>query len=77
LLEVSGVCRIPANAPFPASSLFPAFLEIHSGCCTVAAHLFVRGLIIVGLRPVVVEFLNGGIATKKDRAEVVALDLGL
>jgi hypothetical protein len=38
LLEVSGVCRYPANEQFSASSLFPAFQEIYSGCCTVAAH---------------------------------------
>jgi hypothetical protein len=49
---------------------------MYSGCCTVAAHLFVLRLIIAGLWPVVVEIFNGRIATKKDRAEVV-VDLGL
>jgi hypothetical protein len=37
LLEVSGVCRYPANERFSASSLFPTFQESYSGCCTVAA----------------------------------------
>jgi hypothetical protein len=78
LLKVSGNCRIPANARFFASSLFPAFQEIHSGYCTVVAHLFVLGLVIAGLRPVVVGIFNGEIATKKDCAEVVVtLDVGL
>ena len=34
MLEVSGVCRIPANEYYSASSLFPAFQDIYSGCCT-------------------------------------------
>jgi hypothetical protein len=37
LLERSVTCRIPANCRISALALFPAFQEIHSGCCTVAA----------------------------------------
>ena len=38
LLELSGVCKMPANKPIPTLSFFLMFQEIHSGCCTVAAH---------------------------------------
>jgi hypothetical protein len=37
LLEVSGACKIPANCSICALTHFPAFHEINSGCCTVAA----------------------------------------
>jgi hypothetical protein len=37
LLEVSGVCRIPAIERLSALSIFLAFQDIYSGCCTVAA----------------------------------------
>jgi len=38
LPEVSGVCKIPAKRRICASEHFSRFQEIHSGCCTVAAH---------------------------------------
>jgi hypothetical protein len=38
LPDVSAVCKIPAKAVDSALALFPAFQEIYSGCCTVAAH---------------------------------------
>jgi uncharacterized integral membrane protein len=38
LLERSEACKIPANNRIRALSLLPAFQEIYSGCCTVAAH---------------------------------------
>jgi hypothetical protein len=37
LLGLSGVCKIAANSYISVSRLFPAFQEIYSGCCTVAA----------------------------------------
>jgi hypothetical protein len=78
LQELSTGFKIPAKLEVSALILFSSFQELYSGCCTVAAHLFVLGLVIAGLRPVVVGIFNGGIATKKDCAEVVvALDVGL
>jgi hypothetical protein len=44
LLEVSGLFKIPANERILALALFPAFQDIHSGCCTVAALEFVLRL---------------------------------
>ena len=37
LLGLSGVCKIAANSCIPVLTHFPAFLEIYSGCYTVAA----------------------------------------
>ena len=39
LLDISGVCKTAANKRIFALSLFLVFQEIHSGCCTVAAHI--------------------------------------
>ena len=39
LLEVSAACKIAANQRICALAYFPAFQEIHSGCCTVAAQV--------------------------------------
>jgi hypothetical protein len=39
LLEVSRVCKIPANERILAMMLFPSFQDIGLGCCTVAAQL--------------------------------------
>jgi hypothetical protein len=39
LLEVSATCKIAANQRICALAHFPAFQEIHSGCCTVAAQV--------------------------------------
>jgi hypothetical protein len=39
LLEVSATCKIAANQHICALAHFPAFQEIHSGCCTVAAQM--------------------------------------
>jgi hypothetical protein len=36
---LSGAFKTAANERFPASSVFPAFQEIYSGCCTVAAQM--------------------------------------
>jgi hypothetical protein len=38
LLELSVGFKTPANHRISTSAHFPAFQEIHSGCCTVAAH---------------------------------------
>ena len=38
LPEVFEGCKTPANRCVSAQILFPAFQEIYSGCCTVAAH---------------------------------------
>jgi hypothetical protein len=48
LLEISRVCRIPANRRFSASVFFSSVQKIYSGCCTVAALGCVRKL---GSRP--------------------------
>ncbi len=37
LPEVSGACKMPANTLILCLKRFPAFQEIYSGCCTVAA----------------------------------------
>jgi hypothetical protein len=39
LLEVSATCKIAANQHICALAHFPAFQEILSGCCTVAAQM--------------------------------------
>jgi hypothetical protein len=39
LLEISAACKIAANQHISALAHFPAFQEIHSGCCTVAAQM--------------------------------------
>jgi hypothetical protein len=39
LLEVSATCKIAANQHICALAHFPAFQDIHSGCCTVAAQM--------------------------------------
>jgi hypothetical protein len=39
LLEVSATCKIAANQHICALAHFPAFQEIHSGWCTVAAQM--------------------------------------
>jgi hypothetical protein len=39
LLEVSRVCKTPANDRIDRVVLFLDFQDIHSGCCTVAAHM--------------------------------------
>jgi hypothetical protein len=44
LLERSVICGTPANCRISALALFPAFQEIHSGCCTVAAHIAPLGI---------------------------------
>ena len=36
--EVSRACKIPANKHIISEAVFPIFQDIHSGCCTVAAH---------------------------------------
>jgi hypothetical protein len=38
LLKVSGACKIPANRYISTLAHFLTFQEIHSSCCTVAAH---------------------------------------
>jgi hypothetical protein len=38
LLEVSRVYKIPANKYIISEAVFSRFQDIHSGCCTVAAH---------------------------------------
>jgi hypothetical protein len=35
--EVSGCCKMPANAQILRVALFPPFQKMHLGCCTVAA----------------------------------------
>jgi hypothetical protein len=37
LLEISRVCKIPANEDILSTTPCPAFQDIYSGCCTVAA----------------------------------------
>jgi hypothetical protein len=39
LLEIPAACKIAANQGICTLARFPAFQEIHSGCCTVAAQI--------------------------------------
>ena len=39
LLDLSGVCKMPANSCISVLVHFSAFQEIYSGCCTVAAQI--------------------------------------
>jgi hypothetical protein len=58
-----------------AIKVFSAFQVMHSGCCTVAAHLLHLKRSESELRPAKVEFLYGGIAAEEVHAEVaVALE---
>jgi hypothetical protein len=38
LLKVSRGCKVPANSHIISKAVFSRFQDIHSGCCTVAAH---------------------------------------